>query len=110
MDTEKILADLKELTLDFVAEKRSRGETVRELHSRINPDEVYDMDENDPNRDFITEVYVSLDNLVTEDFAPSRAEIQYFADCFEGKKTFSREEVRKFAVGPYAREKTGRKD
>jgi hypothetical protein len=47
-------------------------------------------------KDFITEVYVSLDNLATEDFAPSLEEIKYFADCFEGKRVFSREEVRRF--------------
>jgi hypothetical protein len=59
-------------------------------------------------RNFITEVYVSLDNLVTEDFAPSLAEIRYFAECFEGKRTFSREEVREFEIGSLRNRTRGR--
>jgi hypothetical protein len=101
MDVESILANLKELTSSFVKGERNRRQTVRELHARINPDDIFDMPDSEPQKEFITEVYVSLDNLATEDFAPSIEEMQYFAECFEGKRTFSQEEVRQFTVGPF---------
>lgn len=101
MDTESILKILKELTLDFVNGEKNRKQTVRALRERIDPDDVYNMPDSEPQKDFITEVYVSLDNLTNEEFAPSPEEMRYFAECFEGKRTFSREEVREFTVGPY---------
>jgi len=104
MDIETILNNLKELTLDLVAAKRNRQETVDELRRRINPDDVYNLPASEPQKNFITEVYVSLDNLVTEDFAPSLAEIRYLAECFEGKRTFSREEVREFEIGSFEKQ------
>jgi hypothetical protein len=100
MDVITILSILKELTLDFVNGKRNRQQTVEELRKQIDPDDIYKMDDN-PQKDFITEVYVSLDNLTQEGFAPSLAEINYFAECFEGKRTFSQEEVRKFPIGSF---------
>jgi hypothetical protein len=104
MDAETILSILKELTLDFVNGKRNRSNTVIALHERINPDDIYKMADTIPQKDFITEVYVSLDNLTEEGFAPSLAEMNYFAECFEGQRTFSREEVRKFPIGSYERQ------
>jgi hypothetical protein len=98
MEIAGILADLKELTLDLVAGKRNRAETVTELHRRIEANLVYDMDEKEPQREFITQVYVSLENLIAEDFVPSTAEIKYFAECFEGKRVFSLAEVRQFEI------------
>jgi hypothetical protein len=103
MDVNTILSILKELTLDFVNGKRNRQQTVEELHKQIDPDDIYKMDDN-PQKDFISEVYVSLDNLTQEGFAPSLAEIKYFAECFEGKRTFSQEEVRKFPIGSFEKD------
>jgi hypothetical protein len=98
LDTTEILEILKELTLDLVAGKRQRAETVIELHRRINANLVYDMDEKEPQRELITQVYVSLENLIAEDFTPSPAEIKYFAECFEGTRDFKLSEVREFEV------------
>jgi hypothetical protein len=89
------------LTLDFVGGKRNRRETVHELNQRINPDEVYKMSDNIPERLFITEVFVSLNNLTEEGFATSRQEMLYLAECFEGKRVFNRDEIRQFTVGPF---------
>lgn len=89
------------MTLDFVGGKRNRRETVQELNQRINPDEVYKMPDNIPERLFITEVFVSLNNLTEEGFATSRQEMVYFAECFEGKRAFNRDEIRRFTVGPF---------
>jgi hypothetical protein len=104
MDIETILANLKELTLDFVEGQRTRIETVLELNKRIDPNEIYGLDESIPQNNFITEVFVSLNSLTEEGFATSFAEMQYFAECFEGKRTFSQEEVRKFPIGPFEKE------
>jgi hypothetical protein len=101
MNIDDILAILKALTLDFVIGTRSRKETVEELHKRIDPAEIYDMPDSVQQKAFITEVFVSLDNLITADFAPSFAEMKYFAECFEGKRSFSREEVRRFPIGSF---------
>jgi hypothetical protein len=107
MDTVTILADLKELTLALVEGKRTRQDTVEELYKRIDPDSVYKMKPDEPQADFITEVCVSLEHLTEEGFATSPAEIQYFAECFEGKRIFSREEVRKFPIGDFEKEDIG---
>jgi hypothetical protein len=104
IDIDSIVAILQELTLDFVSGKRNRPATVSELHARIDPDDIYKMPDSVPQKAFITEVYVSLDNLVNEDFAPSFEEMQYFMECFEGKRIFSQEEVRNFTVGPFEKE------
>jgi hypothetical protein len=104
MDIDSILAILKELTLDFVNGKGNREETVKELRRRIKPEAIYKMPENVPDKEFIREVYVSLDNLTEEGFAPSVAEIKYFAECFEGQRQFSQEEVRKFPIGSFEKE------
>ena len=101
MDTNQILEILKELTLDFVNNKRGRQETVRLLHEKIDENEVYQMDQKESQRDFITEVFVSLDNLTNTEFAPSLEEMKYFAECFEGKRVFYQPEVRKFEVGSF---------
>ena len=100
MDIAGILANLKELTLDLAAGKRNRADTVTELHRRIEADLVYDMDATEAQRDFITQVYVSLDNLITDDFPPSEAEMKYFAECFEGQREFKLAEVREFELVP----------
>jgi hypothetical protein len=89
------------LTLDFVGGKRNRREMVHELNQRINPDEVYKMPDNIPERLFITEVFVSLNYLTEEGFATSRQEMVYLAECFEGKRVFNRDEIRRFTVGPF---------
>ncbi len=104
MDAENILKNLKELTIDFVNGKRNRRDTVNELHKRIDSNDVYNMSDSIPMKAFITEVFVSLDSLVEEGFAPSLAEMEYFAECFEGKRTFSREEVRKFPIGSFEKQ------
>jgi hypothetical protein len=104
VDIETILANLKELTLDFVDGQRTRIETVLELNKRIDPDEIYDMADSVPRKNFITEVFVSLNSLTEEGFATSFAEMKYFAECFEGKRTFSQEEVRNFPIGPFEKE------
>jgi hypothetical protein len=101
MDTTIMLATLKELTLALAAGKRSRQTTVEELYKRIDPDSIYNMKADEPQADFITEVFISLEHLTEEGFAPSPAEIKYLAECFEGKRTFSREDVRKFTIGDY---------
>jgi hypothetical protein len=101
MDTAKILADLKELTLALASGKASRQTTVEELGKRIDPDSIYKMKPDDPQADFITEVFVSLEHLTEEGFAPSATEIRYFAECFEGKRTFCREDVRMFPIGDF---------
>lgn len=108
MDIEKALADLKELTLDRAFGKRTRQATVEELYKRIDPDSVYKMKPDEPQRDFITEVFVSLEHLTEEGFATSPTEVHYLAECFEGKRTFSREEVRKFPIGDFEKEDVGR--
>ena len=104
MDIAKTLEDLKELTLQLAEGKISRLDTVIELHKRINAEEVYNLSEGEALREFIFQAFVSLDNLVTEGFATSPAEIQYYADCFSGKREFSLEEVRTFEVGDYEKE------
>lgn len=104
MEINSILENLKELTLDFVNGKRDRNETVMELHKRINPDDIYSMADSIPQRQFITEVYVSLESLTEEGFATSPAEMKYLAECFEGKRTYSQEEVRKFTIGSFEKQ------
>jgi hypothetical protein len=101
MDTAKILNDLKKLTLDLAAGKLTRQVAVEELYKRIDPNTIYKMKPDEPQADFITEVFVSLEHLTEEGFAPSKAEIQYFAECFEGKRTFRREDVRNFPIGDF---------
>ena len=105
METDSIISVLKELTLDFVKGKRTRQETVRELQKRIDPDEVYDMPENVPKQVFIREVFVSLNNLTEEGFSTSKEEMKYIAECFEGKREFKREEIRRFIIGPFENDK-----
>src|ERR1035437_4726133 len=101
MDVNNILANLKELTLDFVNGKRNRQDTLIELNQRLDPEEIYKMGDNVPEKAFITEAFVSLNSLTDEGFAPSLAEMQYFAGCFQGQRVFSREEVRNFPIGDY---------
>ncbi|HSW58475.1 MAG TPA: hypothetical protein VLH15_08745 [Dehalococcoidales bacterium] len=98
MDTKAALTDLQELTLDFVSGKRNAVETVQELHRRIDADSIYKMDEKEPQRDFITQVFVSLDNLLNRDFPPSAAELNYYAEVFAGQREFRLAEVREFEI------------
>jgi hypothetical protein len=98
MEISEILKELKTLTLDYFADKRSAPATILELHRRIPESLVYDMDEKEPQREFINQVFVSLDNLLNDEFPPSRAELQYFADCFAGTRQFSLGEVREFKI------------
>jgi hypothetical protein len=109
MDKETILATLKELTLDLAQGRKTRQATVEELYKRIDPETIYSMKPDEPQADFITELFVSLEHLTEEGFATSPAEIRYFAECFEGKLTFSRDEVRKFAIGDFEKEEIGRR-
>jgi hypothetical protein len=101
MDINLVLSNLKELTLGFINGQRTRAETETELHLRINAEDIFNMEENQPQRQFITEVYVSLDHLTEEGFATSPAEMQYLAECFEENRVFSQEEVRKFPIGSF---------
>ncbi len=101
MEINNILSILEELTFDFINGKRNRIQTVRELRTRIDPDDIYEMPDSITQKGFITEIYVSLDNLTTEGFTPSLEEIKYFAECFEGQRVFSREEVRQFTIGHF---------
>ena len=98
MNASEILETLKELTLDLAAGKRNQVDTIAELHRRIDANLVYDMDEKEPQREFIFQVFVSLDNLLDPGFPPSPAEMNYFAECFEGKREFKLEEVRQFEL------------
>lgn len=109
METKTILAELKALTLALADGERTRQATVEELYKRIDPDSVYKMKKDEPQMDFITEVFVSLEHLTDEGFATSSAEIQYFAECFEGKRTFSRAEVREFPIGDFEKEEVSRR-
>jgi hypothetical protein len=104
MEIPEILNNLKELTLDFVDGKRTRQTTVEELHRRINGDDIFKMDASNPQMKFIIEIYVSLDHLTEEGFATSTAEMRYLAECFEGARTFSQEEVRKFPIGDFEKD------
>jgi hypothetical protein len=101
MDATSILADLKELTLALATGKKTRQATVHELYKRIDPDSIYKMKVDEPQADFISEVFISLEHLTEEGFAPSSAEIQYFAECFKGERAFRREEVRNFPIGDF---------
>ena len=101
MDKETILANLKELTLALAAGESTRRATVDELYKRIDSDSVFKMKPDEPQADIIVEAFVSLEHLTEEGFATSAAEIKYFAECFEGKRTFSREEIRKFTIGAF---------
>lgn len=105
MDTNSVISELKGLTLDFVNGKRNRKDTVKELHDRIDPNEIYNMPENVPERLFITEVFVSLNNLTEEGFATSKEEMIYLAECFEGKREFKPEEIRLFTIGQFENDK-----
>jgi hypothetical protein len=98
LNASAILETLKELTLDLAAGKNNQADTVTELHRRIEANLVYDMDEKEPQREFITQVFVSLDNLLDPGFPPSPAEMNYFAECFEGRREFKLEEVRQFEL------------
>jgi hypothetical protein len=109
MDKEGMLADLKELTLALAKGQKTRQATVEDLYKRIDADSVYNLKPDEPQADFITELFVSLEHLTEEGFATSPAEIQYFAECFEGKRTFSREEVRQFPIGDYQKEHNSRR-
>jgi hypothetical protein len=104
MDIHGIQQALKQLTLNLAAGKKSRLDTVIELHQRIEADDVYSLTESEPQREFISQAFVSLDNLVTEGFATSPTEIQYLAQCFRGEREFSLEEVRTFEVGDFEKE------
>jgi hypothetical protein len=101
MDTANILVELKELTLALATGKRTRQATVDELYKRIETESIYVMKPDEPQVDFITEVCVSLEHLTEEGLATSSDEIQYLAECFEEKRTFSREDVRKFPIGDF---------
>ncbi len=107
MDSTTILADLKDLTLTLASGKRTRKETVEELYKRVDPEVIFEMKPDQAQADFIIEVFVSLEHLTDEGFATSPAEIRYFAECFEGKRNFSREEVRKFPIGDFEKENPG---
>jgi hypothetical protein len=98
MEIAEILKELKVLTLDYIADKRSAPATILELHRRIPESLVYDMDEKEAQREFITQVFVSLDNLLNDEFPPSSAELQYFAECFAGTRQFNLSEVREFKI------------
>ena len=105
MDTETIISILKGLTLDFVNRLKNRKQTVAELLQRIDSKEIFDMPESVPEKEFITQVYVSLSALREEGCATSREEMEYYAEVFEGKRQFVQEEVRRFNVGPFENEK-----
>lgn len=109
MEKEAILAELKELTLALAEGRAARQATVEELDKRIDPETVFAMKPEEPQADFITEVFVSLQHLTEEGFATSPAEIQYLAECFKGTRTFSRAEVRNFTIGNFEKTDTGRK-
>ncbi len=100
MDTAGIWENLRVLTLDYVSGQKKAHEIVPELHRSIESALVYEMDEKEPRREFITQVYVSLDNLLNPDFPPSAEEMRYFAECFEGKREFKLAEVREFEIIP----------
>ena len=42
------------------------------------------------------------------DIEKALAEVHYLAECFEGKRIFSREEARKFPIGDFEKEDVGR--
>lgn len=110
MNASEILETLKELTLDLAAGERNQADTVSELHSRIEANLVYDMDEKEPQRELITQVFVSLDNLLDPGFPPSTAEMKYFAECFEGRREFKLEEVRQFELVSMEANETEKKE
>jgi hypothetical protein len=92
-----IYETLKQLTLDFVNCKRNRRQTVADLRQKVDANFVYGL----KDQDFISDVFASLDHLTEKGFATSSDEMKYMAECFEGKREFSRTEARRFIVGPF---------
>jgi hypothetical protein len=104
LEIREILLQLKELTLELAAGKRRRSETVQELYKRIDPEVIFNLPADEAQRDFITQVFVSLENLTTEEFATSPAEINYYAEVFSGQRQFILAEVRQFEIGSFEKE------
>jgi len=91
VEKREILQNLKELTLDFFEGRRTREETVHELYKRMSYPE--DFDEAADKDEFIQRVYWDLRHLTHEKpFETKIEEIQYFMECFEGKRTYSIED------------------
>ena len=104
MNKEKAVEALKDLLNALSQGRMTRQEVVEELYKRIDPGEVYNLLPDEPQGDIISEAFVSLEHLTDEGFATSNAEILYLAECYEGKRKFSREEIRKFPIGNFENE------
>ncbi len=93
MDSEAILSNLKELTLDLSYGRRTKEQIVRELDKRINPLEIYDMPSDTVNYRFIQAAYWGLRHLLHGGGFDTEPEfIEYLVECFEGDRTYSSED------------------
>jgi len=76
-DIEKVLSDIVN---NFLEKKIDADETIEQLITRIDPLEVYKLD----NELLITDCYFAIKHLTENGYETTIRELQYFRECFAG--------------------------
>lgn len=88
-DIKNILANLIN---DFLNNKIDRQQTVYQLIKKLDPEEIYKMD----GDLFITDCYFAIKHLTEENYETPAAEMQFFAECFNGLREYSSEDKTRY--------------
>jgi hypothetical protein len=90
-DIEKVLSDIVN---NFLEKKIDADETIEQLITRIDPLEVYKLD----NELLITDCYFAIKHLTENGYETTIRELQYFRECFAGQRLYDINEKNKFIL------------
>jgi hypothetical protein len=97
METQKTIEFLKQLTFDLSHGRKSRAQIVHELSNEISPSEMAELPTIGNENEFIQDLYWSLLHSANESgFETSDLEIQYFVECFNGNRVYSKEDFKNY--------------
>lgn len=95
MSLDEIKAVLYELVDSYVDKKIDRSEVVDQLNTRLNPEEIYDLD----NEFMLTDCYFAIKHLTENNYETTLKELQYFRECFKGSRYYDLNEKNEYILG-----------
>lgn len=87
----EIIGILAEIIKKYLSKSIDEHQTVMELVMRLNPEEIYNI----TDEPMITDCYFAIKHLEEEGFETTKAELQYFLECFTGIRQYNLDEKNK---------------
>jgi hypothetical protein len=95
MTLDEIKTVLNEVIDSFLEKKIDKDEVVRQLNIRLNPEEIYNLD----NEFMVTDCYFAIKHLTEDGYETTLKELQYFRECFLGRRLYDLNEKNEYILG-----------